>query len=167
MRRPLALVGTCLLHAACALVHERPQPTEVGAPDAASLDAGHMLDAARGHDAYLGGDAQPADARAIGDAWRHDAGPCGEPVLIWNMPCDSEIEAECQRVAAILAHGRYGYSTCIAIDGHQSACSQGDYCPDGGGRCRCTATRECGDVYEVCVSDTPDGPHYCQPRCSP
>lgn len=74
------------------------------------------------------------------DVWRTDAA-CSNHAFDINTPCTPELEARCQTFAAEEAVGRPV--------------------------CRCTATRECDNTREVCVSDAPGGPHYCLAMCTP
>ncbi len=146
---------TCAsLLAGCYLSHERPIAGDrSGSRDAAPSMDGPPADAATAPDAGF-----PADARDV------DTGPCRTFDMTWGTACTAEIDAECERRASIAAAGRYSYSQCVTLEtSRQSSCSAGDLCTEG--RCRCTATRECTPVLEVCVSDTPDGPHYCARAC--
>lgn len=145
-----ALVLVACSATGCYRAHERPEtPVDTNADGWSS-------------------DAAP-DAPLVIDAARWDGGPCRSYEMTWGTACTSEIEAECQRRATEEAYGRYGHTHCVTLDnGHQSACSLGDYCEGvpSGSLCRCTATRECAGDIEVCVSDTPDGAHYCAYVCT-
>ena len=142
--------------AGCALVHERPATLDMGPADAAVLrDAGSTPDAAESRDAALAPDVA---------SW--DGGPCPRRSVSFAGPCTPELEAICQERAAQQARGRVAYTRCVD-HGSQAFCAVGDYCPDDAGRCRCTPTRECAGMAEVCVSDTVDSPRYCHPVCVP
>lgn len=145
----------------CYLAHERPTDD---ASDGSSLDAG-SVDAASLDAASLdaGLDALRWDAGV--DAWvGHDAA-CRNHAFVSNSPCTPELEARCQQFAIEEAVGRLVYAHCVTVAG-STYCAAGDYC-EADGRCRCTATRQCADAIEVCVSDTADGPHYCLRICTP
>ncbi len=143
VRRVLTTALAALSLAGCYLVHERPRPDrDANAADASSADA-------PSNDMSLAPDQGP---------------PCDGRGMIWGTQCTPELEAECQRRATMQAFGRPAYSHCFTLEnGRQSSCSVGDYCADGA--CRCTATRYCVPGDDVCVSDTPDGRHYCIPIC--
>jgi hypothetical protein len=78
------------------------------------------------------------------------------------MPCTPELDAFCQDYARAEGAGRYVYARCAERD-HVTFCAAGDLCDHG--TCLCTPTRECAPNFEVCVSDTPDGTHYCARMC--
>lgn len=158
----ITAVASTLL-AGCYLSHMRPEPD---APPV--LDAGNTSDADAWHDASSNDawafDAPNADAMHDTNPPPFEAGDCDPRWFQWARPCDDELETICRETAMTWAHGRYGWSHCgTHPDGHNSACSLGDYCVDGS--CICTPTRICGPD-DVCVSDTPDGPRRCVPRCS-
>ncbi len=97
-----------------------------------------------------------------------EVGPtCTARDTAWRGGCTPEIEAECQRIAADWARGRYAHTRCITGDigggNLSSTCAIGNACDARG--CGCSFTRGCG-FGDVCVSDTPDGLTRCVPRCT-
>lgn len=156
MRGAIAFLASAFI-GGCYLAHERPSDA------AAEMDGGR-----RQLDAISSVDTSVTDARASdGSSSDSDAPPCERfGGMTFAGPCTPELTLECQRRADIEASGRPAYVTCIEF-GSQATCSPGTICPLAGRPCQCTPTRTCAYAIEVCVSDSPDGPRYCSPVCTP
>ena len=149
------LIGAALAGPApgCAGDFERVPVDGSQASDAALTD-----DAGRETDGAVDArDSDPAPLDAGGAVCdpSHVYGPAG--------PCTAAEDDACRADATRLANGRYGHSRCIHVLGTPQ-CSQGEFCDAVG--CRCTERRFCAEQF-VCVSDTLDGPTWCQPSCVP
>lgn len=138
------IVAACAAVAGCYLAHER---------DGVAIDGG---------------------APSHPDAAPSDTGRCGltGDLPPWQGRCTPERSEQCRQLAMMLAPGRVAHATCLNYgrpgEMIESLCTWGDHCPDGPytGTCRCNAAHYCAAQFDVCVSDTPDGPTYCAPWCS-
>jgi hypothetical protein len=92
-----------------------------------------------------------------------------------NAECTPELQRECQRWAESLTTEGYAHGSCAlgwpgwilpfpchpGYRGCEESRPHGDLPPP----CICD-DHQCG-AEEICVSDTPDGPARCRPRCTP
>lgn len=147
MQRHVAGVALLLLWG-CHASHERPGDR---LPDATRGDGGAR-------------DAGAQDAGSVPDAGRRrDVGPCPYDTIIFPA-CNPTTEQLCHDRATAQAADAFPHATCVQLDRGEATCGAADAC-DAMGRCFCTPTRICAS-NEVCVSDTPEGPHRCRPVCS-
>ena len=91
--------------------------------------------------------------------------------MLPKIRCDAEYVAACTEWALQIWSGPgYVHTHCEEVGEIAAYCTVGNYCDRSGDHfppptCQCQRSLTCNSD-EVCVSDTPDGPPRCVPRCS-
>jgi hypothetical protein len=131
-----------------------------------TCSASHVSDV--GSDALVAIDGRGGDDGSIDADAAAECDP--EVPSLAKLECDAEYVAACAEWARQVWSGPgYVHTHCEEVDGI-AYCTVGNYCDRSGDHfpppiCQCQRSLTCNSE-EVCVSDTPDGPPRCVPRCS-